>query len=175
MTKQVAILAVNPVNGAGLFQYLETFFENGISYKVFAVADTTTIKTNSGITLHTDGTISQLKGHAEDYDALVFACGDAVPVLKDHMGESYNIDMLSVIKEFAETHKIMAGHCAAGLIFEMAEITEGKKIAIHPLAKPAIQKAIATDKAAVVDDNFYTAQCEHSLPTLLPLLLKALQ
>jgi hypothetical protein len=27
MTKKVAILAVNPVNGFGLFQYLERFFE----------------------------------------------------------------------------------------------------------------------------------------------------
>ena len=33
MAKKVAVLAVNPVNGCGLFQYLEAFFENGISYK----------------------------------------------------------------------------------------------------------------------------------------------
>ena len=49
MAKKVAVLAVNPVNGCGLFQYLEAFFENGISYKVFAVSDTKEIKTNSGI------------------------------------------------------------------------------------------------------------------------------
>ena len=35
MAKKVAVLAVNPVNGFGLFQYLEAFFENGISYKVY--------------------------------------------------------------------------------------------------------------------------------------------
>ena len=35
MAKRAAVVAVNPVNGMGLFQYLETFFENGISYKVF--------------------------------------------------------------------------------------------------------------------------------------------
>ena len=40
MAKKVAVLAVNPVNGFGLFQCLEAFFENGISYKVYAVADT---------------------------------------------------------------------------------------------------------------------------------------
>lgn len=175
MTKQVAILAVNPVNGAGLFQYLEAFFENGISCKVFAVANTTTIRSNSCITLQADDIVAHLKGHANNYDALVFACGDAVPVFKDHAGETFNLDMLSVIKEFAEKHKIMAGHCAAGLIFEIAGITEGKKIALHPLAKPAIQKAIATDEAAVIDDNFYTAQYEHTIPVLLPQLLKALQ
>lgn len=38
MAKKVAVLAVNPVNGCGLFQYLEAFFENGISYKVFATS-----------------------------------------------------------------------------------------------------------------------------------------
>ena len=35
MAKKVAVLAVNPVNGCGLFQYLEAFFENGISHIVF--------------------------------------------------------------------------------------------------------------------------------------------
>ena len=49
MAKKVAVLAVNPVNGFGLFQYLEAFFENAISYKVYAVAETKEIKTNSGI------------------------------------------------------------------------------------------------------------------------------
>ena len=28
MAKRAAVVAVNPVNGMGLFQYLETFFEN---------------------------------------------------------------------------------------------------------------------------------------------------
>ena len=38
MAKKVAVLVVNPVNGSGLFQYLETFFENGIPFRTFAVA-----------------------------------------------------------------------------------------------------------------------------------------
>ena len=37
MTKKAAVLAVDPVNGAGLFQYLETFFENDIPFTLFAV------------------------------------------------------------------------------------------------------------------------------------------
>ena len=78
MAKKVAVLAVNPVNGFGLFQYLESFFENGIPYKVFAVSDTREIKTNSGITLFADDVIANLKGHEDEFDALVFACGDAV-------------------------------------------------------------------------------------------------
>ena len=33
MAKKVAVLAVNPVNGCGLFQYLEAFFENAFHIK----------------------------------------------------------------------------------------------------------------------------------------------
>lgn len=174
MGKKVAIIAVNPVNGVGLFEYLEAFYEKGISYKVFAVAADKTIRTNSGITLQADDVVAHLKGHAAEYDALVFACGDAVPVFKDHAGESHNLDMLEVIREFAAAEKLMIGHCAAGLIYEIAGASEGKKLAVHPLAKPALQKGVPTDDAATVDGNFYTAQCEHTLPALMPSLLEAL-
>lgn len=80
MAKRVAVLAVNPVNGFGLFQYLEAFFENGIEYKVFAVAPTREIKTNSRLTVVTDDVVANLKGKEDEFDALVFACGDAIPV-----------------------------------------------------------------------------------------------
>ena len=163
MSKKVAVLAVNPVNGSGLFQYLETFFEKGISYKVFAVSDTKTIRTNSGIPLEADDIIAHLSGHSDEFDALVFSCGDAVPVFQNNATQPYNVDLLKVIQEFATKKKIMAGHCAAGLIFEIAGITEA-----------AIQKGIATDEPAVIDDNFYTAQCEHTLPVLMPRLVEAL-
>ena len=72
MAKKVAVLAVNPVNGFGLFQYLESFFENGITYKVYAVANSKEIKTNSGIALTVDDVIANLKGHEDEYDAKVF-------------------------------------------------------------------------------------------------------
>lgn len=175
MAKKIAVLAVNPVNGYGLFQYLETFFEKGISYKVFAVADTTSISTNSGIRLEANDTVAHLKGHADEYDALVFSCGDAVPVFQNNANQPYNIDMLEVIREFATRKKLLIGHCAAALIFEIAGITEGRHLAVHPLAKPAIRKGIPTDDPATVDGNFLTAQCEHTISALMPDLLKALQ
>ena len=59
MSKRVAVLAVNPVNGFGLFQYLEAFYENKIEYKVYAVSDTVDIRTNSGIAIKTDDTIAK--------------------------------------------------------------------------------------------------------------------
>lgn len=82
---------------------------------------------------------------------------------------------MQVIKEFAEESKLIIGHCAAALIFEKAGITEGVRLAVHPLAKPAICKGIATDSAYEIDRNFFTAQNEHTLPSLMPELMKALK
>ena len=175
MGKKVAVLAVNPVNGFGLFQYLEAFFENGISYKVFAVADSKEIKTNAGITLIADDVIAALKGHEDEYDALVFGCGDAIPKLGENAHKQYNQDMFEVIKAFGDKGKIMIGHCAAAMIFEKAGITDGKKLATHPLAKPAIQKGIATDEKSVIDHNFYTAQTESAIWTMMPQVIEALK
>ena len=155
MAKKVAVLAVNPVNGFGLFQYLEAFFENGISYKVYAVAETKQIKTNSGVELVADDIIAHLVGHEDEFDAVVFSCGDAVPVFAQNADKPYNIDLMSVLKAFGEKGKILIGHCAAGMLFDFAGVTEGKKLAVHPLAKPAITKGQATDDKSVVDGNLF--------------------
>lgn len=175
MAKKVAVLAVNPVNGFGLFQYLEAFFENGISYKVFAVSDTKEIKTNSGLTLITDDIVANLKGHEDEYDALVFGCGDAIPKFSENASASYNQDMMAIIKVFGDKGKIMIGHCAAGMMFEFAGIAEGRKIAIHPLAKAAIQKAKATDEKSEIDGNYYTAQTENTIWTMMDQVIEALK
>lgn len=175
MSKKVAVLAVNPVNGSGLFQYLEAFFENGISYKVFGVSETTEIKSNSGIKLIVDDVVANLKGHEDEFDALVFSCGDAVPVFSENAGKQYNQDMLAVIKTFADKDKIMIGHCAAALMFEIAGVSKGKKLAVHPLAKPAIQVGVATDGKFEIDGNFYTAQSENAIWTMLPQVVEVLK
>ena len=175
MAKKVAVLAVNPVNGSGLFQYLEAFFENKIPYTVYAVAESKEIKTNSGITLFADDVIANLKGHEDEIDAMVFACGDAVPVFQQNAGKPYNIDLLEVIRQFGEKGKIMIGHCAAGMMFDISGITTGKKIAVHPLAKPAINTGIATDGKSEICGNFYTAQNENTIGTMLPELIQTLK
>jgi len=175
MGKKVAVLAVNPVNGFGLFQYLEAFFENGISYKVFAVADTKEIKTNSGITIFADDMIANLKGHEDEFDALVFGCGDAIPKFSENAGAPYNQDMMAVIKTFGDKGKIMIGHCAAAMMFEFAGIADGKKVAVHPLAKAALQKAQATDEKFEVDGNFYTAQTENTVWMMMDKVVEALK
>ena len=154
MAAKIAVLAVNPVNGSGLFQYLEMFYENGIDYRVYAVAPTTEIKTNSGIRLIADDVVARLKGHEDEFDGVVFSCGDAVPVFQEHSAEPYNVDMLQVLQNFGQKGKIMIGHCASAL---------------------AIVDGIATDKAIEIDENFYTAQEEHAIPALLPRLIDRLK
>ncbi|GHT27433.1 protease I [Planctomycetales bacterium] len=173
MSKKIAVLVVNPVNGFGLFQYLESLFENKISFKTFAVSDSVSVKTNSGVALQTDAVIAKLKGHEKDYDALVFACGDAMPTFADNIGKPCNQDLLAVIKAFNKQGKVIVGHCAAAVLFDIADIGEGKRVAVHPFGKPHLQKTIGTDEPFVIDGNLYTAQTEHTISSLMPAVLKA--
>ena len=175
MAKKAAVVAVNPVNGMGLFQYLETFFENKIPCTVFAVAESREIRTNSGIGLTADDVIANLKGHEEEYDALVFACGDAVPVFAQHAGEPWNRDLMEVLKTFEKTGKPMIGHCAAALLYDNLGIARGRRVALHPFLKTVVRECIPTDDKAVVDGNFYTAQTENALSELMPQVLQALK
>ena len=48
----------------------------------------------------------------------------------------------------------MIGHCAGAMMFDFTGITKGKIIAVHPLAKPAIQNGTATDEKSEIDGNF---------------------
>jgi len=175
MAKKVAVLAVDPVNGFGLFQYLEAFFENGIPYKTFAVANSREIMTNSGVRITLDDVVANLPGHEDEFGALVFACGDAVPKFAEYAHEQYNKEMMEAIKRFAAKGKILAGHCAAAMMFDKGCAVDGKKVAIHPLAKAAILRAEATDSASEIDGNVFTAQTENTIRTMMPKLLKALQ
>lgn len=175
MGKKVAVIAFSPVNGMGLFQYLEAFFENQIQYKTFAIDNVKEIKTNSGISIILDDVIANLKGHESEYDALVFSCRDAMISFKDNIDKPYYKDMFEVLKNFNDDGKLIAGHCAAAVIFEKAGITTGKKVAVHPYGKPAIQNGTATDDKFVVDHNLYTAQCEGAIWQLMPDLLAALK
>lgn len=175
MAKKVAVLVVNPVNGYGLFQYLESFFENGIPYKTFAVAETTKVKTNSGISIQTDDVIANLKGHEDEFDVLVFSCGDAMPKFGENAAKQFNQDMLAVIKNFDDKGKILAGHCAAALIFDNVGVGRGRKVALHPFIKSVVTGCIGTDEKSVIDGNLYTAQTEHTINLLMPDLIKLLK
>ena len=175
MSKKIAVLVVNPVNGFGLFQYLESFFENEIPYKTFAVAETVSIKTNSGVSMQTDDVIANLKGHEDEFDALVFACGDAMPKFGENADKQFNQDMLAVIKTFSDKGKILIGHCTAALIFDKLGIGQGKKVALHPFIKSVVQGCIGTDDKFIVENNLYTAQTENTISSLIPELLKILK
>ena len=175
MAKKVAVVAVNPVNGFGLFEYLETFYENGIPCKVFAVANSKEIKSNSGIALVADDVIAHLKGREDEFDALVFACGDAVPVFAQNADKPWNKDLMEVQKTFGETGKPMIGHCAAGMMFGFAGVAAGRRVAVHPMAKAAVTGPVATDAPFEIDGNFFTAQEEHAIPAMIGRVVEALK
>ena len=175
MATKAAVLVVDPVNGAGLFHYLEAFFENGIPFRTFAVAETPQVTTNSGVALRLDDTVSRLAGREEEYDALVFACGDAMPKFAENADKPFNREMLRIMKRFAEQGKPMIGHCAAALLYDNLGIARGRRVALHPFLKTVVRECIPTDDKAVVDGNFYTAQTENALSELMPQVLQALK
>ncbi|MDR2496467.1 MAG: DJ-1/PfpI family protein [Tannerellaceae bacterium] len=175
MRKNVAILVVNPVNGIGLFQYLETLYENKIPYKTFAVAETTGVRTNSGILIQTDDTVAGLKQNSDDFQALVFSCGDAMPKFVENADKPFNQDMLAVIGRFAAKGHMLVGHCVAALLFDNFSECKGKKVAQHPFIKPLLTRCVGTNEEFVVDRNMFTARDENTLPKLMPKLLEALQ
>ena len=82
---------------------------------------------------------------------------------------------MEVIKTFGEKGKMMIGHCAGAMMFDFTGITKGKKVAVHPLAKPVIQNGIATDEKSEIDGNFFTAQDENTIWTMLPKVIEALK
>ena len=90
-------------------------------------------------------------------------------------GESYNQDLMAVIAAFGQKEKIMIGHCAGAMLFDMAGAINGKMVAVHPLAKPAIQGGKATDNKSEIDGNIYTAQDENSIWTMMSQVLDALK
>ena len=160
---------------SGLFHYLEAFFENGIPFRTFAVAETPQVTTNSGVALRLDDTVSRLAGREEEYDALVFACGDAMPKFAENADKPFNREMLRIMKRFAEQGKPMIGHCAAALLYDNLGIARGRRVALHPFIKTVVRECIPTDDKAVVDGNFYTAQTENTLSELMPRVLQALK
>jgi putative intracellular protease/amidase len=106
---------------------------------------------------------------------VVFACGDAMPKFGENAGKQYNQDLLAVLKSFDDKGKILIGHCAVAMLYDSIGIGTGKKVALHPFAKPYMQHVIGTDEKSVISGNLYTAQTENFIWTLMPELLKALK
>lgn len=123
---------------------------------MYAVAETKEIKSNSGISLWADDVIANLKGHEDEYDALVFSCGDAVPVFQENANKPYNIDLMEVIKAFGDKGKLMIGHCAAAMMFDFTGITNGKNyLYTHWQSRPSktVKQQMRNQKLTVISSR----------------------
>ena len=69
-----------------------------------------------------------------------------MPKFAENADKPYNVDMLSVIKNFAAQGKTIAGHCAAALLFDNLGIAQGRRVALHPFLKPVVKSCIGTDE-----------------------------
>ena len=82
---------------------------------------------------------------------------------------------VQMLNRFGESGRLMIGHCAAGLMFGFAGTAKGRRVAVHPMARAAVQGPVATENATEVDGNFYTAQDEHAIPALIDRIVEALR
>ena len=71
--------------------------------------------------------------------------------------------------------KIFVGHCGGGLIYDIAGVTNGKRIATHPYVQANVQNGIATGKTSEIDGNLFTAQDEKNIGEMLPDLIARLK
>lgn len=176
MAKKAAVVAFNPVNGAGMFQYLEIFQEKGIPHRTFAISDSPHIKSNSGISITLDDVIGNLCGHENEYDVLVFACGSRMMHFADNIDEQYNQDLIKVVKKFWGQAKPLVGHCAIGLVFDVIGISEGRRVAVNPIIKPAMRNTtIISDNPIEIDGNLYTASTEQNISQMVAEVLKIME
>ena len=157
------------------FNICSHFLKIRFHIEFFAVSDNTHINSNSGIKINADDIIANLGGHEEEYDALVFFCGDAMLDFGYNKDKSYNKAMLSIIKNFSDHNKIIIGHCAAALLFDTLDIAKDIMVTLHPFLEDIAKNYIVTDSPAVVDGNFHTAQTEEIIHTLMPDIIKALK
>ena len=81
--------------------------------------------------------------------------------------------LVEIMLALAVSAFVMFG-CAA-MMFDMAGITAGRKLAIHPLAKAAIKTGTATDADSEIDGNFFTAKDENKVWTMMPRLIETLK
>lgn len=67
------------------------------------------------------------------YGGIFFSPGNFTWVSEpNHYADKpYNIDLMSALKAFGEKGNILMGHCAAGMLFDFAGVTEGKKLAVQ--------------------------------------------
>ena len=82
--------------------------------------------------------------------------------------------MFEVIAKFNELNKKLAGHCAAGMVFEIAGVLKDKKVAVHPYGKARINSGIATDNSSMISQNVFTAKTEESAMEMIPYFIWAL-
>lgn len=171
MSKKVAILVPEVVNGYGLFAYIEAFFEAKVECKTFAISKSNKVKTNSGYEIVLDDTVDSLVGRESEYSGVVFACGDSLVAFDKFSQTEEFKKAVSILKAFNTLNKPIAGHCAAAIVFDIAGIDKDKKVAVHPLGKAAIKNGIAVDNSSIIDRGLFTAKCEHHIGEIVPMML----
>lgn len=134
----------------------------GLEIDMISVTGTDEVKGSHGIVFRADTT--EEAADYSRYDGIVLPGGMPGTV---NLGENGTVNR--VIREFAESGKLVAAICAAPSVLGQAGILEGKKAACHPGFEEKLLGADCQELPVVVDGNIITSR---GMGTAIPFALE---
>ena len=122
----------------------------------------------AGIKATADAGIKEVR--ADDFDGLVIPGGYAPDHMRRHPA------MVKLVKDMAESGKIVAAICHAGWMLASAEVLNGRSVTGFFAIKADLVHAGAKylDQEVVVDGNLITSRTPDDLPAFLRAIIKGL-
>lgn len=134
----------------------------GLEIEMISVSGEREVKGSHGIVFHADTVIDQ--ADFGGFDGIVLPGGMPGTL---NLGESETVNR--VIKEFAESGRLVAAICAAPSVLGQAGILEGKKATCHPGFEEKLTGADCKEEPVVVDSNVITSR---GMGTAIPFALE---
>lgn len=155
--KKVVILAENMYEDLELWYPFYRLKEERVEVTIAGTGENK-FKSKHGYPVNADTSVDQIK--AEQFDGIVIPGGYAPDKLRQ------NENVISLVKDFYNSGKLVAAICHAGWVLASAEIIKGKNVTGFISIKDDLLHAGANyqDKEVVRDENIITSRKPDDLP-----------
>ena len=166
--KHIAILAEDLYEDLELWYPLLRFREAGAEVVVVGPGPAKTHASKHGYEVEVDKPVSQVE--AADFDAVVIPGGYAPDHMRRHPA------MVALVRQAAQTGKVVAAICHAAWMLASAEVVQGKNVTCFYAIKDDLIHAGAhyRDAEVVVDGNLITSRQPSDLPAFCRAIIHAL-
>jgi protease I len=167
--KKIIILVETLYNELEFWYPYYRIKEAGAMVTVVGSGSAETYKSKIGMPVVVDASVDQIA--AADFDGVVIPGGYA----PDHM-RRYPA-MVSLVKAFADTGKLVAAICHAGWMLASADIVRGRQVTSYFSIKDDLVNAGGNwvDQDVVVDGPLVTSRTPDDLPVFMRAIIKALE